>query len=408
MKNYTRVERTISQLLLLYFAILFFYGVIIKYTFHNSFLFELKTYIPEMLLALVCINCLKKRITININSLIMVAVIALILVLNIFTSFTTASFLMTFRDVFVPLITGTFLCSIDITSKEKEWFFKKLSILCKVSLVCGIVLGLFQFVNGWQWTSSWYTGYSFWGEDSVSSLYIMNSGLRVRVPSIVGHNVKFGMYSLFQYLIIVFFDKTNINSKKIVFAIIMLCNVYISNNKTTMVIALLLIVIWLMNKFNSHSKIIIFGCILISGAYIYFELLSSSEFMLSFYDRFSKWSALKEPKLLRNIIFPVSTYNFAGNSAIDIPVLNYWDNTYLYFLFSYGAVGSIVVLKWLRNIYKKAKKNISFVDEKFVLYMTVFASVAACTTSIVLGRCFFNIYVIIISYLVVLKKAGRE
>jgi len=277
-----------------------------------------------------------------------------------------------------------------------------------VALVCGLLLGIIQYINGWQWTSAWYTGYSFWGEDKRSSLYIMGNGLHVRVPSIAGHSVKFGMYSFFQYLVVAFDDVNDNGSKtkikNIMFAIIMLINVYISNNKTTIVIALFLATIWGVKKFNKYSKIIVVSFVVLCGMYIYFAVLPSSDFMISFYDRFTKWAILKEPQLLKNIIFPVSTYNFAGNSATEIPVLNYWDNTYFYFAFSFGAIGFVSVINWLKSLYQYANER----KYGFAYYLTIFTAIAAATTSIVLGRCFFSIYVIMMAYLAAHRKENDK
>ena len=370
----SKTEHSISRLLLTYFFVLFFYGVIIKFTFPNSILFKLKTYVPEVLLACVCFKCICKPIKVWKSSFYMISVITTILLFNVLTSFSMSSALMTFRDVFIPLITGFFLYSVEVSENEKRWFFNRLSLICMVALVCGLFLGIIQYINGWQWTSAWYTGYSFWGEDKRSSLYIMGNGLHVRVPSIAGHSVKFGMYSFFQYLVVAFDDVNDNGSKtkikNIMFAIIMLINVYISNNKTTIVIA----------------------------------LLPSSDFMISFYDRFTKWAILKEPQLLKNIIFPVSTYNFAGNSATEIPVLNYWDNTYFYFAFSFGAIGFVSVINWLKSLYQYANER----KYGFAYYLTIFTAIAAATTSIVLGRCFFSIYVIMMAYLAAHRKGNDK
>lgn len=405
----SKIGRAISNLLILYFTIIFFYGVVIKATFQKDILFNLKTYIPEVLLAFVCLNCLIKRVKINVISFIMISVIALIMVLNVATSFSVASFMMTFRDVFVPLITGFFLCSVEISEKEKERFFSILVKLCMIALICGMGLGLFQYIMGWRWTSAWYTGYSFWGQDEASSLFIMTSGSHVRVPSIVGHNVKFAMYSFFQYLIISLYlnekDKNKALIIKAIFSAVMLVNVFISNNKTTLAIIMILITVWLMKRFDKHSKIIFLASVIIIGGYFYFSVLSSSDFMLSFYDRFSKWSVLKDPQLLRNVFIPLSTYNFAGNSSTEISVLNYWDNTYLYFLFSFGMIGFSAVLKWINMIYRRINNGVTNLKEKkLAYYITIFTAIASGTTSIVLGRCFFSIYIIVIAYLASAKR----
>lgn len=390
-----RNEKIIPSLLIIYFIFIFFYGLIIKFTFSNPFLFSIKTYLPETMLGLICIVMLFLKKRIYKDSLFVLISFIAVLIINLFTSFSVASFLMTFRDVYVPLITGYMLCGYDFDGRVKSKLFDYLVILCEVALVVGTIIGLFQYFLGWKWTSSWYTGYSFWGEDKASSMYIMTSGAHVRVPSIAGHNVKFAMYSLFQFLVI-FFRKEKKNRITILFFLLLaITNIWISNNKTTLVILLFMIAKYLASKLNQSSRPIYTAVFVLSIAIIAIDLNNSSDFFLSFYDRFSKWEVLKDPAILKNILLPISTFNFAGNSITNVAVLNYWDNTYFYFVFSYGLVTTWLLFIWIRkNIYRCEN---SF--REFVYYLTFFTIFASLTTSIVLGRCFFNIYIIMITFL---------
>lgn len=418
--NIIKKENILSKSLFIYFVCIFFYGLIIKLTFFSPVLFKLKTYIPEFFLGLVCLTAIPYLRKTNRNSRIMIFTFCLIMVLNIFTSFSLASFMMTFRDVLIPLIVGFFLCNAQISVKEKNWFFKALTWLSIIALASGTILGILQYFKGWEWTSAWYTGYPFWGEDTASSMYIMTNGSHVRVPSITGHNVKFAMYSFFQFLIIAFYSKNMFKSNltRNISAALGMINIYISNNKTTIVIVLLTGLYWFIKKYGKmiikkckeYTKIKygLIGIALVIGIIIIVVLMSSN-FLLSFFDRFSKWSALLKPRLLLNLIIPISTYSFAGNSVTSIPVLNYWDNTYLYFLYSFGIIGVIVLYRWLRGEYKTIEvKHNDKVDRDFIFYLTLFTCIAGFTTSLVLGRCFFNIFVIILSYLSAVKKGIKS
>ena len=283
-------------------------------------------------------------------------------------------------------------------------FLNKLCVISYIALLIGFVLGLFQYINGWEWTSSWYTGYSFWGTDTASSMYIMTSDSHVRVPSITGHNVKFAMASFFQALIIFYGTKDNDNRKKrfiyittIVFAI---TNIYISNNKTTLVIVFVIFSIWLIKNAPRYTKIIIGVTIITIILYTYYQLTYSTDFMLSFYDRFSKWSQIFQQNVSINLLVPISTFNFAGNGQASIAALNYWDNTYLYFAFAYGIIGLVLLIIWIYKLNKKAKELCEKNSiQGIVQYLTIFTLLASLTTSIVLGRCFFSIYLITIAFL---------
>lgn len=398
------IDKQILNLILLYFISVFFYGIIIKITFGNSILFQIKTYIPELILGGICFLCILKKKRFSLYGFIVIIYFTFIFALNVFTSYSTNSFLMTFRDVYIPIVTCLLLASIEMKDDSINQFLNKLCVISYIALLIGFVLGLFQYINGWEWTSSWYTGYSFWGTDTASSMYIMTSDSHVRVPSITGHNVKFAMASFFQALIIFYGTKDNDNRKKrfiyittIVFAI---TNIYISNNKTTLVIVFVIFSIWLIKNAPRYTKIIIGVTIITIILYTYYQLTYSTDFMLSFYDRFSKWSQIFQQNVSINLLVPISTFNFAGNGQASIAALNYWDNTYLYFAFAYGIIGLVLLIIWIYKLNIKAKE----ICEKnsiqgIVQYLTIFTLLASLTTSIVLGRCFFSIYLITIAFL---------
>lgn len=122
--------------------------------------------------------------------------------------------------------------------------------------------------------------------------------------------------------------------------------------------------------------------------------------MLSFYDRFSKWSQIFQQNVSINLLVPISTFNFAGNGQASIAALNYWDNTYLYFAFAYGIIGLVLLIIWIYKLNKKAKELCEKNSiQGIVQYLTIFTLLASLTTSIVLGRCFFSIYLITIAFL---------
>lgn len=409
-------DKVITNILILYFIFIFFYGIIIKITFPYKFLFTIKTIIPESLLFTICLLCVFKTKKISKISFLAIIYFFMVLVLNLFTSYSTNSFMMTFRDVFIPIITGFLLSSISMSEESYYDFFKKITIVSVLAIIIGFILGILQYSRGWEWTSAWYTGYSFWGNDEVASMYIMTSGKHVRVPSVVGHNVKFAMATFFQILCVMSYFRVKIKNnknRKLIYNLIEkvsvllgMINIFISNNKTTFVICIILFVICLIKHSNRYSKIIITFTSLVLGLYIYFELKASTDFLLSFFDRFSKWSLLFKQDIIGNLILPISTFNFAGNSDTTVAVLNYWDNTYLYFIFAFGLLGLYLLLYWLyamsigahKICYSKGKMD-------FIYYLALFTILSSFTTSIVLGRSFFNIYILTVAFLS--NKKGR-
>lgn len=392
----------IINLLCLYFIMLFFYGVIIKITFNNSILFQIKTFLPEIILFLICILAFLKRRKYKALGVITVLYFMIVLFLNIFTSYSTPSFLMTFRDVYIPIITALFLSNIKMTKDEYKKFLDKMLIISFAAIICGFLLGIMQYIKGYEWASAWYTGYSFWGVDEKSSILIRTSGNHVRVPSIIGNNAKFAMYSLLQILFVFrrYHEMNVTKNKKMILILIMILgviNIIISNNKTTIVILLFILFIHVLRKFNKKSKIIIayITCLVVLGLCFYLSVFT--DFLLSFWDRFLQWSIIFELDLTYNLIIPVNLFNFAGNSVTINSVLNYWDNTYLYIAFGYGILGLLLLLIWIVKLYNDSLINNDNTGIVFVNYLTLFTLILAFTTSIVLGRAFFNVFIILIA-----------
>ena len=127
--NNRSIDKMITNILILYFIFIFFYGIIIKITFPYHLLFKLKTIIPEFLLFIVSLLCLLKKKKISKISIFVMTYFLAVLILNVFTSYSSDSFMMTFRDVFIPIITGFLLSSISMNKASYYDFFRKIAFV---------------------------------------------------------------------------------------------------------------------------------------------------------------------------------------------------------------------------------------------------------------------------------------
>lgn len=123
------IDKQILNLILLYFISVFFYGIIIKITFGNSILFQIKTYIPELILGGICFLCILKKKRFSLYGFIVIIYFTFIFALNVFTSYSTNSFLMTFRDVYIPIVTCLLLASIEMKDDSINQFLNKLCVI---------------------------------------------------------------------------------------------------------------------------------------------------------------------------------------------------------------------------------------------------------------------------------------
>lgn len=128
------------------------------------------------------------------------------------------------------------------------------------------------------------------------------------------------------------------------------------------------------------------------GIFIYLILQSGSWEASSMYARLVLWRELFTVKNMFNILLPCSFFYFsagAGNTGI----ISFWDNTYLFMIFSMGIVGTVLVIysfvmKW--RLIKKTE------NERCAAYILAFLGLSSITTCIFFGRNFIGLAAILI------------
>ena len=181
----------------------FFYGIIVKITISNNLLFQIKTYIPEVLLLVIMIECVMQgKLHIKKATFYLLTYSILVFIFNLFSFGLNEQALYLVRDIYIPLFAFAFIIEAKITEYGTEYFFDKIIPLLKIYLVLGLTLAVLEQIRGWEWTSQFYTGYSFYGQDPYSKVKIAHNLGLLRAPSLSGNFATFGYYCLIADIII--------------------------------------------------------------------------------------------------------------------------------------------------------------------------------------------------------------
>ena len=195
------------DLRLLYIAYVFMYGLIVKFTISNSLLFKAKTYIPEVLLLFIALLGVKSNAwKMKRCFVLLLTFSALVVTVNIARHGLSEQGVYAIRDIYIPLT--AFSCMmIPFTDNENEIYTKRLVKFFKFYLIAGLILAAVEQVKGWQWTSVFYTGHEFYGQDPLSKIKVAHSFGLLRAPSLSGNFATFGYYIIIAGITITAYEK---------------------------------------------------------------------------------------------------------------------------------------------------------------------------------------------------------
>ena len=341
-------ESYIKILTFVYLIINLFYGIIKKNLRFNNFLIKNISYLPDLilivLLGVIIINEKKIKINYLFYSIFYVSFIGIIS-LNNMNSMVELIYL--FKGIFLPLLLLYFINTLEVYDKNNQKYIKKIINLFKLYSISGFILGIVQRIMDWKWTSKFYTGRTFYLQDELTKIKIWHAGGKLRVPSLTGNSVSFAMISL---LIFVYFlySRENIE-KKWIYILCLLGNMYVSTNKTSIIIGIIILLQYFIKKYNNKTKMILIG-LLINGIIfsLYFINIDSKMFF-SLKERIYFWKKILDKHLI-DILFPINLYKYS--SASKSGFISVMDNTYMFFLFSLGIIGLIIYIKILLSLYK--------------------------------------------------------
>ncbi|MPN13030.1 hypothetical protein SDC9_160350 [bioreactor metagenome] len=170
------MNNIISFSLTLYIFIIYFYGLITKFTINNKFLFSIKTILPEFLLMIIiCISILiiLKKGTYKIKNkylFSLICYIGFIFIINLCMKPSIDEVAFVIRDLILPITVLFCLTQIDFNQEEIIKIINNLIRIFIIFTIIGFVLALIQRNMDWEWTSKFYTGYSFYGVDPNSKI----------------------------------------------------------------------------------------------------------------------------------------------------------------------------------------------------------------------------------------------
>lgn len=392
------LSKCFMKLLILVYIILYcFNGVFVAISMRTS-LIEIKRILPELILVLVIIliifNMVKEG-KIKYNKTIMIAffyytTIAIICMHNI-QSFQQFSYAI--RDMWLPFSILLLLFSIRFNEYDTWDLLHKIDCIFTIAIICGCILAIFEIINGWDWTSTFYTGYRFYGIDVKSNIKINSSMGVIRPPSITGDSTAFGLLSVFAAFIFSLNKKKNL----IYYSRNLICilNVFLSTSRTSI---LMLAIYYIISIKDAKKKIFIALLFVFSTLSIIcfskgqiLEMLTSS---YSLIDRIKNaWTPLFSYINPKDFLFGKNIYSIGAIVRImqdyeHMLVLGVFDNTFLCMFATYGVFGLTLFVVLIRRMLK-INKNIFF---KALTYSFIFGGLFA---NMFQARIFFIIYVIL-------------
>lgn len=406
-----KIKRSILSLCFFYIIYVFMYGIVIKFTMSNSTLFTLKTYIPEVILALVCaLSILCNGGKAQIDSLLLISWSLVVFVFNVLSYGTGETMLYLVRDIYVPLVTFCILKGVAFDEIDIKDFQRKLVLFSKVYLLSGLVLCIIEQMMGWEWTSTFYTGYSFYGQDPVSKVKIAHNLGLLRAPSWTGNFATFGFYCLIAYALVTCFAERK--RQTVFWSLITAACLILCTNKSALVgFAIVLLFKCTVNfrkkSIRSNGVIIAIAVIIIGVSGIFLlgdNNTSETGFFTGFLNRFDVWSGIFDEVSWTELLFPYRQFMYGSSADGGV---SFWDNTYFYALFSQGIIGTVLWIWTIWRTMRKQVQNVEFGCSREYLYtMVILLCALSMTVNITQGRGFLSEFLILLGIGTVSIKWG--
>lgn len=403
-------ERYILDICLFYIIYVFLYGIVIKLTISNGLIFQIKTYIPEVALVLITIlSIIKNKFKIKWYMLALLIYSLIVLIFNTFLYGFNQQGLYSMRDVYIPLVAFCFMGT-KVSDKAAQDFSNKLIIFFKCYLMLGLFLAIIQQIKGWEWTSIFYTGYSFYEQDPVSKIKIAHNLGLLRSPSLSGNFATFGSYCLIAVIYIAAYTEKKI--VRIFWDIIAIACMVLATNKSAVVsfgVVLLLRqtveVRKKSTKVNNLIIILLIGLLGVSTLLLRGDNTNTNNVFISFFERIKVWKGILVGTSFGEILFPYKQFTYGSGAEGGF---GFWDNTYLYSLFNQGIVGTILWIQAIKRTYNLRLKEKNISVHHYVYELTIALLVLGLTVNITQGRGFLAPYIILISAGIVGKKTPLQ
>ena len=373
-----------KMLFVLYFIVLLFYGLFIKFLYGTQFLKYIKL-LPEIILVLFLITCFfiaKEKRGFQLIDISLLVVVVTICAISIFMNSSFSSIAVFIRDFFIPILSLILLRSLRLDKRMIKFYYKSLAYLSIIFLLSSLYFGYMQYTSSYEYTANWYTNKVFYGFDEVSSIKVSTADGRVRALGLVGSSAKYGFYSVFAFVFITLYYKRI--SYFIVSFPLALLNIWFSTNKSSLVCLFALGLLEILLIFYRGKHKLILGAFMLTftvfGAIGYFVLNTDKFFSIQ--ERFYLWGSYDYIGF-ENAILGLDVFSYFGNENGWMSVI---DNTYL---FGFTSFGVVVFAFFIYYIAKQSLKT------SYLLFISVMFLLLGMTTNLFSGRCFFTIYCVI-------------
>lgn len=396
----SKYERSTINLCLVYVIYIFLYGIVIKITFSNSALFQIKTYIPEAILSLIIlISVLRNGIKVKGFSMSLLGYSAVVFLINLVIYGLNEQALYWIRDLYIPLVAFSFLLTMKFSPDGMQQFSNKLIVFFKVYLIAGLALAIIQQIQGSEWASSFYTGYTFYGQDEISKIKIAHNMGLLRAPSLSGNFATFGYYCL---IAAVFIDaRTTGIWKKLFWDIIALFCMILATNKSAMVAFVVVLALrQTVNLRNTSKRLnniilaLIAGFLGITTIMLLGDNSSGQNVLSSLFARFDVWKGILADTSILEMLFPYKQFMYGSGTEGGV---SFFDNTYLYSLFTQGVVGTVLWVYVLSKVYKSRMRYEDVTVRHYVYELTIALMVLGLTVNVTQGRGFFSPYLVLLA-----------
>lgn len=396
------INKLIMITISIYIIVYSFSGVFTRLAINFNVL-GIKKVLPEILIFILLFIVFIKIILENrIKTDVLIAIVIMYftckIIGSLYSGVSLNQIIFTLRDIYIPFFMLVIILNINFNHYEKKKLIKSLNGLMLITVLAGLILACIQIAEGWEWSSKFYTGYSFYGIDELTGIKISHINWLLRPPTITGNHVTFGILSVFAAFIFIEYSSYKKSKLSLIKNLICIVNVFLSTSRTAIVMIFILYGYYFISKDKlKKNSLIVPILILISVGILYINsttLLSTSSFM----ERINNaWFPILHDLSVKDFILGKNIYNvgqglkFAESYySYDFLVFGVFDNMYLYLLASYGIIGVTLFLALMGRIAVLA-------GDKYFKGLTYAVCISGIFTNLFQGRAVFYIYFILFS-----------
>lgn len=400
MSRQKRLDKSIMFCIYIYIVWMFFYGIIIKFTIESSFLFMIKTYVTDAMLALIILLCFIKKRAITKDQFVFVIFILSAVVVNLIVHGSSEDniigLLYTIRGFIAPMIAGYCLCNVIIDQEYTDRFFRRMLVLSIIFLFGNALLSVLQAQNGYTWASRFYTGYSFYGTDTYSNIRITMAAGLLRTPGLPASFTSSAMYSLISMAVILTMGKNKL--LKVASILLAFVAIWLTYNKTVLILFVIVLVMHLFSRMPHTFRYMIFlamgGALFLAFIIVTTQMgigVDEGDLTFSTLARIEFWLSIREVVSPLEVLIPYNMFEYTANGE---GMLACWDNFYLYALFSFGIIGLYYFLKLsIKMVRRNIRKTSVFYD--FYVYLAIMFYLSAIFNNVSNGKSFLGMFILL-------------